>query len=150
MSTFYIGPMCYQRHRDDRADVSDRDRQEVVATLRHHAAAGRMDADEYTARAAQVAAAADRTDLSAALGDFGPLPPSIARRRVLSTPLVVAAVVFAAVAAMAAVAAFTPLAFGFHPAFFWIVPLVGFKLARFGRHHHRYHHGRPSEQTISV
>jgi hypothetical protein len=59
----------------------------------------------------------------------------------------VAAVLVAVVGVMAVVAAVTPLAFGFHPAFFWIVPLVGFKLARF---HGRRGWCRPEERTISV
>ncbi|MGH9119439.1 MAG: DUF1707 domain-containing protein [Acidimicrobiales bacterium] len=129
--------------------MSDHDRQAVVATLRRHSAEGRMDVDELTSRTARAAAATSRDDLSAALGEFGPLPGSTARRRVMRTPVVVAAVLLATVAAVAVVAAVTPFAFGFHPAFFWVVPLIGFKLARFQHHRDRYPH-RPSDDTVSV
>jgi uncharacterized membrane protein len=142
--------VSHRHHRrDEGVGISDRDRDEAVGILRRHSAEGRMDFDEYAARTAQVAAAASRDDLGAALGELGPLPASTARRRVMSmdTPLVVAAVLLAMVAVIAVVAAVTPLAFGFHPAFFWIVPLIGFKLARF--QHHRHPHRR-AEDTVSV
>ena len=136
--------------------MSDRDRQDVVAALRREAAAGRLDVDEVEARVAQASVATRRQDLTAALGGVEPVErissSSFSRDgwARLRSPIGVAGVLLAAVALVAVVAAVTPLAFGFHPAFFWIVPLVGFKVAKF---HGRRGWGSPrlaSEDTVSV
>jgi hypothetical protein len=152
MSTFYFGRMCGHRirHPDDRQrrqdQVSDRDREVVMASLGREWADGRLDQDEYEARAARAAAAVTGDDLRAALGDIRALEP-IGRRRhgpgFGPAPAGVAAVLVVAAALVAL------LGLGFHLAFFWIVPLVGFKLARF---HGRagWDRRRPVERTISV
>jgi hypothetical protein len=152
MSTFYIGRMCgshRQRHQvSDRHEVSDRDREAVMSALGRDWAAGRLDQDEYEARATQAAAALRPDDLRAALGDTEPIEPPRPwsgswSGRSVPVPVLVAAVLVAAVAVTAV------LGLAFHPAFFWVVPLVGFKLARF---HGRagWDRRRPAERTISV
>jgi hypothetical protein len=164
MSTFYIGRMCGHRaHRhydpsdqshtqNDVVTVSDRQRQSAAEALGRSWAGGRMDVEEYEARVAQALAATTRDELTNALGDAGPVEPVAPPRGDgwrprLNSPIGVAAALLAAVAVIAILAAATPLAFGFHPAFFWIVPLVGFKVAKF---HGRRSWRRPDERTISV
>ena len=134
--------------------MSDRDRQDVVTALRREAAAGRLDVDEVEARVAQASVATRRQDLTAALGGVEPVEristssfspgwvgsASLPDRRCRRAA--------GAVALVAVVAAVTPLAFGFHPAFFWIVPLVGFKVAKF--HGRRGWGSRAAEDTVSV
>jgi Domain of unknown function (DUF1707) len=154
MSTFYIGRMCghrlsHQHRRDGEYDagdvtVTERDRRTVTEALGRSWAGGRLDSEEYERRVASATAAASRDDLLAALGDVEPVEPLPSSPRggwrpTLRTPYVAAAALLAAVAVIVLV--------GFHPAFFWIVPLVGFKLARF---HGRRAWRSPEERTISV
>jgi hypothetical protein len=104
-------------------------------------AEGRMDAAEYATRMTALGPGAGDAHLAADVG-----------RRALAHPLVIAAVLLAALSLVALVASVSPLASGFHPAFLWIVPLVGFKIARF--HGHRSYRSsrqqRGDEGIISV
>jgi hypothetical protein len=50
--------------------VSDTERQRAIDELGRHLAAGRLDADEYTARVAAAAVAVDLADLDRLLGDL--------------------------------------------------------------------------------
>ena len=150
MSTFYFGSMCghIAAHHQDRDQVSDRDRQAVTASLAGHARAGRLDMDEYEARVARASTATSRQELEAAVGDVERLESILSPRRRATVPSL--GVVLAVLIGGLVLAA---LAFGLHPAFLWVVPLVAFKAARFhrfARHgRHSWHSGR-AEETIAA
>ena len=55
--------------------VSDADRQQVMARLQHHTAAGRLSLDEYAERVDRTLAARTRADLAAVTGDLPAEPP---------------------------------------------------------------------------